>query len=721
VTEKVISTVRLFLPSSRRVGSLALVPLLVAALLLSVIIPALEMQRVTRLLKEITASIVPTLAVSAKLEQVARHERQSLFVNAVLVMIALGATGVVISVSRRERRLTAVLQRRIREESAISQMSRALSETGTLEDAIQRILEGTTATMHSVGAYIEIVSYDTGGFVSSALMDSGSVVRLDAHDGLANSVTETTRAQSESGVLHELRGMERWLRREVTPACVHCKGLVVPLLSSGELFGVLVLVRDARGQSFGENDWCLMRLIGDLATSVIRRVEVERRAFAEMQQRATSETALREAAEALAAAFTMDDVAQQIARSALDATQADGAFVETIDSAPDGSFALMVRGVAGTSMPALGTSRPYAGSFIEHAVDQEAASIVVDYRIAYPSGATREPADESRPAIVLPIRHPRGPIGALLIVGASKTPFSAGDTGWAQTITHLAALAYEKVRLLDEARGGRQELERVMKSRQRLLRGFSHDVKNPLGAADGYADLLGGGVYGELPEKQKESVNRIRRSIRRALDLIDDLHELARTETGHIVLHREVVDLGELVRTSADEYRGAAYAAGLSLSIDVAEDLPLVETDSVRVNQIVGNLVSNAIKYTKTGAVTLRVRRYPAAAIRNVPSWVDIEVVDTGRGIPSDKKEQIFEEFSRLDTSDRPGAGLGLAISQRLAEALQGEITVQSELGRGSTFTLRIPVSIPDESNKTPRLHLMDEFHPDRKIASAGI
>jgi signal transduction histidine kinase len=280
----------------------------------------------------------------------------------------------------------------------------------------------------------------------------------------------------------------------------------------------------------------------------------------------------------------------------------------------------------------------------------------------------------------------------LFIIGTGKDQFSPEDTRRARTIAHLATLAYEKVRLLDEARDGRDELERVMKSRQRLMRGFSHDVKNPLGAADGYADLLSAGIYGELSDDQRESLQRMRRSIRRALDLIDDLHELARAETGTVEIRKELVDLAHLVTSSGDEYRGAADAAGLPLTVSAAEDLPLVETDGVRVQQIVGNLISNAIKYTKTGAINLRVRKYPSRVIRSVPAWIDIEVTDTGIGIPLDKQDQIFEEFSRLSTSDRPGAGLGLAISKRLAEALGGQILVTSEVDRGSTFTLRLPL-----------------------------
>jgi signal transduction histidine kinase len=831
---RIISIVKPWQPASRRVLSLALVPVVIATLLLSVIIPAFEMQRVSRLLREITEIIEPARNVSwqlesglameysalqgyalsgdsvllaryramvanetrqlatleelstrlgpeavrratavrheiaewqelnlrlfdgrlrgapfeeaariqrmgrdaiireidrlpsqlsgeaaTRLEQVAEHERRSLFVNAFLVMLALAAIGAVVSLSLRERRLAAALRRRVEEESAMAQMARKLSEAITIEDAARRILEGTIATMHSIGAYLEIVSSDGDAYRSAALVGAGGEFQLQTHDELSASVTEDTRKQNASGMPHELRGMERWLPSDYAPDCVHCTGLVVPLLAADELFGVLVLLRDARAGSFTENERSQMRLIGDLAAAVIRRVDVERLALVEMQQRAMYETALREAAEALAGAFTVDDVTQQIAESALEATQARGAFVEIVTSGSDGAAALVVRGAAGADVPAPGTTRAYGGSFTEHAIDQEEPALVADFEIAYPSFPLPTPVGESSPTIILPLGHSRGPIGALFIVGARPTQFHADDTGWTHTLAHLATLAYEKVRLLDESREGREALERVMKSRQRLLRGFSHDVKNPLGAADGYADLLSAGIYGELAVEQKESVQRIRRSIRRALDLIDDLHELARAETGNIALRRTLVDIGDLARTSADEYRGAAYASGLPLTVDIADDLPSIETDSARVRQIVGNLLSNAIKYTRTGAITIRVRRHTALTLRSGPASVDIEVIDTGPGIPADKQEQIFEEFSRLGTSDKPGAGLGLAISKRLAEVLGGEIFVNSEAGCGSTFTFRIPASIPDESAPAAGwAQLVDDVNRARSTAS---
>src|SRR5690242_2130795 len=238
-------------------------------------------------------------------------------------------------------------------------------------------------------------------------------------------------------------------------------------------------------------------------------------------------------------------------------------------------------------------------------------------------------------------------------------------------------MAYEKIQLLEEAHERRRLLERVIQSRSRLMRGFSHDVKNPIGAADGFAELLSIGVYGTLSAEQQASIGRMRRSIRSALALIDDLHELARAETGNLALAPEPVNLAALIRALGEEYHAAAHRRGLSLSVETECDGPIVETDRARVRQIAANLLSNAIKYTQHGSVLVRVHGQPASPSGGEGAWALIEFADTGPGIPLDKKDYIFEEFSRLDGGDTPGAGLGLAICKLLVQALGGRITVE--------------------------------------------
>jgi signal transduction histidine kinase len=371
----------------------------------------------------------------------------------------------------------------------------------------------------------------------------------------------------------------------------------------------------------------------------------------------------------------MQDVTEQIVRSALEVTRARGTWLERVESAADGSPILVVRGAAGEETPPIGTTQPYEGSHVAVALGRGT------------------PMHASDTAVVLPIEQAGRPIGALSIAGATDGDRPAADLNWARIFGHLAALAYEKVRLLDESRDARRELERVMASRERLIRGFSHDLKNPLGAADGYAALVADGIFGEVNAAQRGSIESLRSSIRRALVLIDDLHELARTETGVVALRRESVHVGELVRSLYEEYRGAAHASGLALGVDVAGELPVLVTDGGRLRQIVGNLLSNAIKYTQAGSVTLRARTRACAQGAEGNGWVYLDVIDTGIGIPPDKRTVIFEEFSRLGNSDKPGAGLGLAISERLAEALGGRILVESEMGAGSTFTVQLPLA----------------------------
>jgi signal transduction histidine kinase len=249
----------------------------------------------------------------------------------------------------------------------------------------------------------------------------------------------------------------------------------------------------------------------------------------------------------------------------------------------------------------------------------------------------------------------------------------------------LARALDEEAMARAETERRRIELEQVTESKTRLMRGFSHDVKNPLGAADGYMQLLEDGVMEPLSPRQAASISRARRSLAQALGLIEDLLELARAENGELDVRRQPVNLSDLARDAAEEFRAQAEHKGLAIAFDHAADGVVVQSDPTRVRQVLSNLVSNAVKYTERGTVTVRVL---ADAHRGA-----IEVADTGSGIPADRQQQVFKEFVRLDPHAAPGAGVGLAISQKIVHALGGEITLTSETGRGSRFVLWLPVT----------------------------
>ncbi|HEX7242990.1 MAG TPA: ATP-binding protein, partial [Longimicrobiaceae bacterium] len=229
-------------------------------------------------------------------------------------------------------------------------------------------------------------------------------------------------------------------------------------------------------------------------------------------------------------------------------------------------------------------------------------------------------------------------------------------------------------------------------ARTRLLRGVTHDVKNPLGAADGFAQLLEMELRGTLLPEQVKWVAGVRRGIRSALAMVTDLLDLSLAESGGLAVHREPVDLAVVAAEALEDHRGAAEAAGHVLVWEGGPQAP-VTTDPVRVREVLGNLLSNAIKYTPApGRIALSVERDAGAAPPGPGRWVAAHVRDSGPGIPPDARESIFGEFHRLHSAGQAsGHGLGLAISRLIARLMDGELTVSGEPGEGATFSLWLP------------------------------
>jgi signal transduction histidine kinase len=240
----------------------------------------------------------------------------------------------------------------------------------------------------------------------------------------------------------------------------------------------------------------------------------------------------------------------------------------------------------------------------------------------------------------------------------------------------------------------RANLEQAIEARARLVRGITHDLKNPLNAIVGYTDLLSQGVKGPLSAEQMQSINRIHRSAESLLALIDDILDMSRAERGQLSVLQRKIRIESVIEDAVEEQAASAAASGHRIDVDVPADLPAITTDPQRVRQVLGNLLSNAIKYTPPGgSISVRSGLKTRAGAADGKRWVAIQVVDRGPGIPDDKTSVIFDEFSRLEIHrDKPGAGLGLAIALRVARLLGGDLTVSRADGGGSVFTLWLPV-----------------------------
>jgi signal transduction histidine kinase len=256
------------------------------------------------------------------------------------------------------------------------------------------------------------------------------------------------------------------------------------------------------------------------------------------------------------------------------------------------------------------------------------------------------------------------------------------------------------------------ELLRANRAKSEFLANVSHELRTPLNAIVGFVDLLRDGVYGPLNSRQTGPVERIEASANHLRHLVDQVLDLAKMAAGRLEVHTEPVELRPFVFDVASEVEPLMTEKGLSFSLAIGATLPRVRTDPTHLRQILINLLGNAVKFTNDGGIAIRgklIKRNHhnenpevlTAAASSETLWIALQVADSGVGIAEKDRERIFDEFEQVNAgprgdSMRRGTGLGLSISRRLARLLGGDISVESELGRGSVFTVWLPVDPAD-------------------------
>jgi len=228
-------------------------------------------------------------------------------------------------------------------------------------------------------------------------------------------------------------------------------------------------------------------------------------------------------------------------------------------------------------------------------------------------------------------------------------------------------------------------LERAEQLQRNMVADVAHELRTPLSNLRGYLEAVGDGVI----KPDADTIRSLDEEATLLSRLVDDLQELSLTEAGELKLVCQAEDISELINQAVAAVRAQAEAKGVSVTIDLPDELPPVNIDSHRISQVLRNLLENAVAHTAQGdSITVTAEQRD--------NWVEVAVADTGEGIPAEDLPYIFERLYRVDKSRARatgGSGLGLTIARSLVEAHGGRIEAQSELGKGSRFTFTIPIT----------------------------
>lgn len=340
-----------------------------------------------------------------------------------------------------------------------------------------------------------------------------------------------------------------------------------------------------------------------------------------------------------------------------------------------------------TAQAAEARTRRYIETFLSFLLIASAAAVLLAIALTYWVGR----------AISKPITQM---VGVMSTIASGNSSVRVPGTDRRDEIGDMAMAVEVFSKVTKELRDREQSLiesraqaQIASQHKSQFLANMSHELRTPLNSVLGFTEMLSDGVYGDLPDRAKRALAKVESNGRHLLGLINDVLDLSKIEAGHLSLSLDEYSISEVIQSVISSSESLAKAKGLELMCSIAPGLPQGWGDHRRLTQVLLNLVGNAIKFTDAGNIDLSASAHDGS--------FDLAVRDSGPGITENDQQRIFEEFQQVDDSStrkKGGTGLGLAISRRIVEMHGGTITVDSALGRGSTFHIRIPVRVKEQT-----------------------
>ena len=414
----------------------------------------------------------------------------------------------------------------------------------------------------------------------------------------------------------------------------------------------------------------------------------------ELAQSVAELRALGEVSQAVNSTLDLNEVLNTIVSKAVQLSDTDAGAIYDYDEAK-GEFGLRsTYGMDDELIAAIKERHVHIGDAgIGHAAAQRAPLQIADVQ--------KEPASEVldvviragfRALLFIPLIGPEGIVGALVVRRRRPGEFAKQTIDVLQTFAAQSVLAIQNARLFQEIGDKSRQLEVASQHKSQFLANMSHELRTPLNAILGYTELILDDIYGETPAKMRGVLERVQRNGKHLLGLINDVLDLSKIEAGQLTLSLADYSLKDVVHSVFAAVESLADEKKLALRIEVPNNLPVGRGDERRLTQVLLNLVGNAIKFTDQGEVAIK-----ASATNGAYT---LSVCDTGPGIPPADQAKIFEEFQQADSSatkKKGGTGLGLSIARRIVELHGGRMWVESEVGKGATFSINLPVKVEQQ------------------------
>jgi signal transduction histidine kinase len=457
--------------------------------------------------------------------------------------------------------------------------------------------------------------------------------------------------------------------------------IIVPMLKEGELIGAISICRQ-EVRPFTDKQ---IELVENFARQAVIAIE-NTRLLNELRESLQQQTATAEVLKVISrSTFDLQTVLKTLVESAAQ-------LCDAYDSAiwrPDGDQLLLVAHYGPIPVDTLPLIRgTVAGRTVLDGVAFHIADLQTE-DTEFPESAENARRWGLRSILCVPLMREGIAIGTIALRRTEVQLFTERQVALLQTFADQAVIAIENVRLFDEIQDKSKQLAEASERKSQFLASMSHELRTPLNAIIGLTEMMVTSAARFGTEKALEPLHRVNAAGKHLLDLINEVLDLSKIEAGKLELNPELINLARLI----DEVVGTAGQLAEKnknrLIVEAQDNVGALKTDSLRLKQILLNLLSNACKFTKEGEVALRVRK-----VADGRDWVELAVADTGIGLTAEQQAKLFQEFTQADslTARRyGGTGLGLALSRKLARMMGGDVTVTSEPGKGSVFTVRLP------------------------------